>query len=121
MSNTSQATKKALSRREVERPEGMVDIASVHARMRGGNGVRLPPQSFTVEKPGPLTLCQVGKRGSLIQHNMRMMPQPAAAAPCGVVRQVIDCGAFTAAHVVSGSYETTCTICRGHGIPEIGT
>ncbi len=76
MSNTSQATKKALSGREIERPEGMVHIASVHPRIRGGNGVRLPPQSFTVEKPGPLTLRQAGKRGSLILHNVRMMPQP---------------------------------------------
>ena len=57
----------------------MVDIARVHARIRGGNGVRLPPQSFTVEKPSPLTLRQVGTRGSLILHNMRMMPQPADA------------------------------------------
>ena len=67
MSNTSEAAAEPLCWREVERSEGVVDVAGVGARMRGRNGVGFAPERLGLEQPSPLVvgegadLRQIGK------------------------------------------------------------
>jgi hypothetical protein len=57
-SNTGKASAEAVGRRELECPEGMIDIAGIDAGIGGRDGVRLTPQRFAVEDPGTLVAAQ---------------------------------------------------------------
>jgi hypothetical protein len=55
ISKTGQTATQSFSRGEVERHQGMVDIAWVESRIRGDNGVRFTPERLTANQPRPLT------------------------------------------------------------------
>lgn len=69
MSNTGQTAMEALRGGKIKRPEGVVHVARVYARIGGGDDVRFAPECLAVKEPGLLVPGQVLDLGPTSTHS----------------------------------------------------